>query len=164
MAAYMTISLRFSSWRDYHLSKKKETEGFTKKSSEKDGFLATGPWPTFVGDQYGFMRAVDWFEGEAFLLLPAGGNRVNLIHNCFKADVKDGSGLSVFGIFGSRVTSPIKRLNMGQAVKHQIPQGHQVEWKRREMDSFCRKVVGMQERRRVQTFCCQTRRERLLGG
>ena len=41
MAAYMTISLRFSSWRDYHLSKKKETEGFTKKSSEQDGFLAT---------------------------------------------------------------------------------------------------------------------------
>jgi hypothetical protein len=66
------------------------------------------------------MRAVDFLGGETSLLLPAGGNQVNLIHNCFKADVKDGSELSVFGIFGSRVTSLIKRLDMGQATKHQV--------------------------------------------
>jgi hypothetical protein len=118
MAAYMTISSRFPSWRDCHLSKKKEAKGFPKKTEEVGGILAT-PQP-FVGDQFGLMKAVDWFEGEAILLFPAGGNRVSVIHNCFKADVKDGSGLSIFGIFGSRVTSPIKRLGMSDAIKHQL--------------------------------------------
>ena len=119
MAAYMTISSRFPSWREYHLSKKKEGKGFPLKTDEEDGFIAPCPSPMFKGDQFSLMRAVDWFQGEALLLLPAGGDQVKIIHNCFKADVKDGSGVSIFGVFGNRFTSPIKRLNMGQAIKRQ---------------------------------------------
>jgi hypothetical protein len=65
----MTVSSRFSSWRDHHLSKKKETKGFPKKTDEEDGFLATGSPSTFVGDQFSLMRAVDFFGGDTFLLL-----------------------------------------------------------------------------------------------
>ena len=53
MAAHMTISSRFPSWRDCHLSKKKEAKGFPKKTEEVGGILAT-PQP-FVGDQFGLM-------------------------------------------------------------------------------------------------------------
>ena len=117
MAAYMTISSRFPSWNEYHLSKKKEAKGFPLKTDEEDGFVAPRPSPMFRGNQFSHMRAVDWFQGKALLLLSAGGDQVKIIHNCFKADVKDGTGVSVFGIFGNRFTSPIKRLDMGQAIK-----------------------------------------------
>ena len=121
MAAYMTISSRFPSWREYHLSKEKETKKFLKKSGDEDRFLLTAGTFPFVHDPFNFMKEIDWFQGEAFLLLPAGGNKVSFIHNCFKADANDGSGLSVFGILGSRVTSPFKRLNITQATKRQMP-------------------------------------------
>ena len=112
----MTISSRFPSWNEYHLSKKKEAKGFPLKTDEEDGFVAPRPSPMFRGNQFSHMRAVDWFQGKALLLLSAGGDQVKIIHNCFKADVKDGTGVSVFGIFGNRFTSPIKRLDMGQAI------------------------------------------------
>jgi hypothetical protein len=91
MVEYMTISSRFSSWRDYqHLSKKKGTKGFPKKSVENEGLLAPS-----------FMKVINSFEGESFLLLPTGGNQVSIsIHNCFTL-VEDGTGTSVFGILGS---------------------------------------------------------------
>jgi hypothetical protein len=75
---------------------------------------------TFMNDPFSFMKVVSFFEGDNFLLLPTGGNRVSLIHNCFKADLEDDSGVSaVFGILGSRNTSPFKKVNIGQAIMHQ---------------------------------------------
>ena len=118
MAAYMTIKSRYSSWKDLYLSKKKGTKGFPKETIKLEELTTSGPSPTFVGDRYAFFRAIDFFEGESFLLLPAGGNQVSIVHNCFKANVEE-IGLSIFGILGSRRTSPFKRINVGQAVKRQ---------------------------------------------
>ena len=119
MAAHMPISSRFPSWRDYHLSKKKERKELAGKTDENGGLIARAPFSTFSNDPFSFMKAVDFFEGDSFLLLPAGGNRVSVVHNCFKVDVKDGSGLSVFGILGSRISSPFKRVDVNQATRHQ---------------------------------------------
>jgi hypothetical protein len=78
------------------------------------------PLFAFVNDPIAFTNVVDLLEDEYFLLLPAGGNRVNLVHSCFRATV-DEEGASVFGILGSRRSSPFKRVNVGQAVKGQSP-------------------------------------------
>jgi hypothetical protein len=40
MAEYMTISSRFSSWKEYYLSKKKETNGFLNKLTEGEQDLS----------------------------------------------------------------------------------------------------------------------------
>jgi hypothetical protein len=119
MADYMTISSRYASWKEFYLSKKKGTKGFFKEPMEFEGSLA-GADDTFafVNDPTSFTDMVDLLEDEYFLLLPAGGNRVNLVHSCFKATV-DEEGSSVFGILGSRRSSPFKRVNVGQAVRSQ---------------------------------------------
>jgi hypothetical protein len=43
---------------------------------------------------------------------------VNLVHSCFRATV-DEEGSSVFGILGSRRSSPSKRVNVGHALRSQ---------------------------------------------
>jgi hypothetical protein len=86
---------------------------------EFEGSLAgAGDTFAFVNDPTSFTDMVDLLEDEYFLLLPAGGNRVNLVHSCSKATV-DEEGSSVFGILGSRRSSPFKRVNVGQAVRSQ---------------------------------------------
>jgi hypothetical protein len=119
MADYMTISSRYASWKEFCFSKKKGTKGFFKEPMEFEGSLA-GADDTFafVNDPTSFTDMVNLLEDEYFLLLPAGGNRVNLVHSCFKAKV-DEEGSSVFGILGSRRSSPFKRVNVGQAVRSQ---------------------------------------------
>jgi hypothetical protein len=75
----------------------------------------------FVDHPSAFLKLIDLFEDEHFLLLHAGGNRVNLVHNCFKVPMDAAGGVSVFGILGSRRSSPFKCINVGQAVRHQEP-------------------------------------------
>jgi hypothetical protein len=114
MADHMTVSSRHASWKEFCLSKKKETKGFFKEPMEFEGSLA-GADDTFafVNDPISFTDMVDLLEDEHFLLLPAGGNRVNLVHSCFRATV-DEEGSSVFGILGSRRSSPFKRVTWGK--------------------------------------------------
>jgi hypothetical protein len=124
MAAYMTINSKCSSWKDFHLSRKKETKGFLQEPTEIQDSLLGDRTLSFVNDKIAFTDLFDLFEGEYLLLFPAGGNRVNLIHSCFKATVDagdGGGGPSVFGILGGRMTSPFKRINIGQAVTSQAP-------------------------------------------
>jgi hypothetical protein len=123
MADCMTISSRHASWKEFHLSKKKETIGFLKEPMELENSLA-GADDTFafVNDPASFTNMVDLLEDEHFLLLPTGGNRVNLVHSCFRATV-DEEGASIFGILGSRRLSPFKRVNVGQAVRSQASPG-----------------------------------------
>jgi hypothetical protein len=123
MADCMTVSSRHASWKEFCLSEKKGTKGFIKEPMEFEGLLA-GADDTFafVNDPTSFTNMVDLLEDEHFLLLPAGGNRVNLVHSCFKATV-DGEGSSVFGILGSRRSSPFKRVNVGQAAKSKASPG-----------------------------------------
>ena len=69
-----------------------------------------------------YIRINDLFEDEYFLLFPAGGNRVNLVHNCFfKAPMDTARGAYVFGILGSRRSPPFKCINVGHTVRHQEP-------------------------------------------
>jgi hypothetical protein len=119
----MTVSSRHASWKEFHLSKKKETKGFLKEPMEFESSLA-GADDTFafVNDPTSFTNVVDLLEDEHFLLLPAGGDRVNLVHSCFRAIV-DEEGSSVFGILRSRRPSPFKRVNVGQAVRSQASPG-----------------------------------------
>jgi hypothetical protein len=121
MADHMTVSLRCASWKEFHLSKKKETKGFLKESTEFENLLAGVDDPfAFVNDPVAFTSVVDLLEEEHFLLLPAGGDRVNLAHSCFRATV-DKEGASILGILGSRRCSPFKRVNVWQAAKGQPP-------------------------------------------
>jgi hypothetical protein len=85
-----------------------------------------------VNDKVAFTNLFDLFEGEYLLLLPAGGNRVNLLHNCFTAtvDAGEGGGPSVFGILGGRMTSPFKRINIGQAVSNSPPRATRLDDKK----------------------------------
>ena len=89
MAAYMTINSKYSSWKEFYLSKKKETKGFLEETIKFKDSSASTPPLTFVNDPFAFMKVIDFFEGENFLLLPAGGSRVSMVHNCFTADVDD---------------------------------------------------------------------------
>ncbi len=115
MADYMTISSKHASWKEFCLSKEKETKSFPMEPMEHGG-TGTGDAFAFLDDPLSFTNLVALLEDECFLLLPAGGNRVNLVHSCFKAWV-DEEGPSVFGILGSRRSSPFKRVNVGQAAK-----------------------------------------------
>jgi hypothetical protein len=119
MASYMTINLRCSSWKEFHLSKKKRSEGFLKEPMKLENSLGSSDPFAFVNDPPAFSRLIDLLEDEHFLLLPACGNRVNLVHSCFKATAANDEGASIFGILGSRRSSPFKRVNVGQAVIHQ---------------------------------------------
>ena len=105
----MTISSKHASWKEFHLSKEKETKLFPAEPMEYGG-TGTGDAFAFLDDPLSFTNLVALLEDECFLLLPAGGNRVNLVHSCFKAWV-DEEGPSVFGILGSRRSSPFKRVN-----------------------------------------------------
>ena len=87
-----------------------------------DKSLASAALFAFVDDPFAFLKLIDLVEDEYFLLLPAGGNRVNLVHNCFKASMDNPDDAAhVFGILGSRRSSPFKCINVGQAVRHQEP-------------------------------------------
>mgnify|MGYP000146474127 CR=1 FL=1 len=121
MADYMTISSKCASWKEFCLSKEKETKLFPMEPMECGG-SGTGDAFAFLDDPISFTNLVALLEDECFLLLPAGGNRVNLVHSCFKAWV-DEEGPSVFGILGSRRSSPFKRVNVGQAAKSKASPG-----------------------------------------
>ncbi len=121
MADYMTISSKHASWKEFYLSKEKETKLFPVEPMEYGG-TGTGDAFAFLDDPLSFTNLVALLEDEYFLLLPAGGNRVNLVHSCFKATV-DEEGSSVFGILGSRRSSPFKRVNVGQAAKGKASPG-----------------------------------------
>jgi hypothetical protein len=112
MAEYMSFNARFLSWRDFHLARKKGTDGFHKKPIDNDLLLFPGANSGIRNDLLRFMEVVDSLEGEGFLLLPTGGNLVSIIHNCFTLD--EGELTSVFGILGSRISSPFKRVNIGE--------------------------------------------------
>ena len=122
MAAYMTISSRYPSWKEFYLSKKKGTDGLLKKTMEFEDSLVDDSFSMdYAEDQLKFGEIVDKYQGEYFLLLPAGGNRVNLVHNCFRANAKGDGGHFVFGVLGNKWTSPFKQVNSEQAVKHRAP-------------------------------------------
>ena len=93
----MTVSSRHASWKEFCPSKKKETKGFLKESMEFENSLASADDTfAFVNDPVSFSNLVDLFEDEHFLLLPAGGNRVKLVHSCFRATVDPEEGSSIF--------------------------------------------------------------------
>jgi hypothetical protein len=117
MAECMTISSRFSSWKEYYHSKKKETNGFLNKLTENKISLLNDVPLSFVNNPSGFKRAVEENSGEKFLLLAAGGNRVRIVQNCFTSKEEQPGTMEVFGILGTRSTSPFKRININQAVK-----------------------------------------------
>jgi hypothetical protein len=77
MAEYMTtITSRFSSWKEYYLSKKKETNRcFLHKLAENKLSLLDNAPLFFVGHPAAFKKAVEDNSEENFLLLPAGSWR-----------------------------------------------------------------------------------------
>jgi hypothetical protein len=79
---------------------------------------SSGPF-AFVNDPLAFSMLIGLLEDEYFLLLPASGKRVNLVHSCFKATAANSEGASIFGILGSKRSSLFKRVNIEQAVTHQ---------------------------------------------
>ena len=88
----------------------------------EDSLASDDPF-AFIADPFAFLKLIGVLEdGYFLLLLPAGGNRVNLVHSCFKAtavDTAGGSSVFYFRILGSRRSSSFKRINIGQAVMHQ---------------------------------------------
>jgi hypothetical protein len=84
----------------------------------EDSLLGDDPF-THVNDHFAFLNSVNFLEGEHFLLLPTGGNQVNLVHSCFEATVETGGKALVFGILGSRRSSFFKQVSVGQAVLRQ---------------------------------------------
>jgi hypothetical protein len=120
MAAYMTISTRYPSWKEFYLARKKGTKGIRKETMEFEYSLASDDPFTYVNDPIAFSKLIDVFEDEYFLLLPAGGNRVNLVHSCFDTAAETEGEPDVFGILGSRRSSPFKRVSIRGAVSNQV--------------------------------------------
>jgi hypothetical protein len=69
MAAYMTINSKYSSWKDFCLSRKKETKGFLQEPTEIQDSLLGDRTLSFVNDKIAFTELFDLFEGEYLLLL-----------------------------------------------------------------------------------------------
>ncbi len=62
MAYYMTISSRYASWKEFYLSKKKETKGFLKETTEFEDSLANkDPW-AFANDSFAFLKMIGFLE------------------------------------------------------------------------------------------------------
>ena len=59
MAAYMTISSRYPSWKEYYLSKGKGTKGFLEETMKFDDSLASDAPFTFVNDPLLYFLEVD---------------------------------------------------------------------------------------------------------
>ena len=78
MAAYMTISSRYPSWKEYYLSKGKGTKGFLEETMKFDDSLASSAPFALVDDPFAFLKLIDLFEDKNLLPLPDGENRVNL--------------------------------------------------------------------------------------
>ena len=74
MAAYMTICSKSSSWKEFYLLKKKVTKRFLKEPIKFEDSLASDNPLTFVIDLFAFLKVINFFEHEYFLLLPPGGN------------------------------------------------------------------------------------------
>jgi hypothetical protein len=68
-----------------------------------------------VNDLERFKSIVATYYDENFLVLPAGGSNVRIIHRCF-VHGDPGSPTVVVGISGVRRTSPFKTINSNQAV------------------------------------------------
>jgi hypothetical protein len=119
----MTVNSRCFSWKEFCVSKRKEKEGFLKEPMKFENPLGNSDPFACVSDPAAFSRLINLLEDEHFLLPPAGGNRVNLVHSCFKATASTDEGSLVFGILGSRRSSPFKRANVRQAVMHQASPG-----------------------------------------
>jgi hypothetical protein len=117
MAEYMTITSKHSSWKEYYLSKKKETNGFLHEFAENKLSVLDSISLEYVGRPDKFKKVVEFnSDDENFLLLPAGGNRVSIVHSCFNL-VNENKQNEIFGIFGTRSTSPFKRVSVEQAVR-----------------------------------------------
>jgi hypothetical protein len=83
----MTVTSRCSSWKEFCFSKIKGPERFLKEPMKFENSLGSSDPFSFVNDPPAFSRLMDLLKDECFLLLPAGRNRVNLVHSCFKATV-----------------------------------------------------------------------------
>ena len=64
MAAYMTISSRYPSWKECYLSKGKRTKGFLEETMKFDDSLASDEPFAFVDDPFAFLKLIDLFEDE----------------------------------------------------------------------------------------------------
>ena len=76
----MTINSRYPSWKEFYLSRKKGMKGLRKEPMNFEDSLPSDAPFAFVDDLFAFLKMIDLLEDEYFLLLPAGGNRVNLVH------------------------------------------------------------------------------------
>ena len=84
MAACMTISSSTPLYRkEFYLLRKKGMKGFLKESMKLEDSLAyTVPF-TYGHNMFAFSKIINLLQNEYFLLFPAGGKRVNLVHSCF---------------------------------------------------------------------------------
>ena len=69
MADCMTVTSKHASWKEFHLSKEKETKVFSTEPVECGGSLAgTDDAFAFVNDPVSFTNVVDLLEDEHCLL------------------------------------------------------------------------------------------------
>jgi hypothetical protein len=115
MANYVS-NVRYASWEDYYLKKKRDPESHfyrltTKRLSAFDSLPID-----YVNRPDAFKNVVESYPEGNFIIIPAGGNLVRCIHHCFVFDEPGGTS-HVIGISGSRRSSPFKSLNIESLVK-----------------------------------------------
>jgi hypothetical protein len=139
------ISSMFSSWKEYYLSKKKETNGFLNKLTENK--ISLDVPLSFVNDSIWFKRAVEENLEENFLLLAAGGNRVRIVHNCFTSEEEQQGMTEVFRDPRHQVHFTFQtQQHRSSSEAHLYTQSHE-EVRRREggLATNCQRILGLQE-------------------
>jgi hypothetical protein len=108
-------SVRFDSWVSFYKYKARETSGAIQVII-KEKLSIFDPLPgDYAKDSEKFKAMVASYSDRNFLLVPAGGNKVRIIHYCFiHGDPR--SPTVVVGISGTRRTSQFKTVNVAYAV------------------------------------------------
>jgi hypothetical protein len=108
-------SVRFNSWVSLYKDKARETSGSIQVIM-KGKLSILNPLPgNYAKNSEKFESMVASYSDGNFLLIPAGGNKVRIIHHCFVHGDPGGTTV-VVGISGTRRTSPFKIVKVGHAV------------------------------------------------
>ena len=75
---------------------------------------------SYLSDTSRFVTEVATREGMNFIIVPASGSNVKILHQCFAFSDAPGGEMSVFGIWGARSASPFKKINVRAAVAPMI--------------------------------------------
>ena len=107
--------LRYSPWIRWYVDQASKPGEF-KDLDRKVLSYYDNVAKSYLSDPSRFVTEVATSGGTNFVVVAASGNNVKILHQCFSFSAVPGGELEVYGIWGSRSSSPFKKINIRAAV------------------------------------------------